>query len=154
MIYVASSWRNTYYDDVVVALRAAAFDVYDFRRPDPSVPARQGFSWAEIDPQWQSWSPERYREALEHPIAQHGLGRDIAALFPCEACVLVLPCGRSAHLEAGHALGAGRPVIAYIPEPIEPELMYGMLHEIALSLDELVAKLGGVLAHRRSMEAR
>ena len=65
--------------------------------------------------------------------------------------MLVLPCGRSAHLEAGHALGAGRPVIAYIPEPIEPELMYGMLHGIALSIDELVEKLARALDYSRAL---
>ena len=32
-IYVASSWRNTYYPEVVTALREAGHDVYDFRNP-------------------------------------------------------------------------------------------------------------------------
>lgn len=32
-IYVASSWRNTYYPSVVSALRDAGHDVYDFRNP-------------------------------------------------------------------------------------------------------------------------
>ena len=30
-IYVASSWRNTYYPEVVQALRDAGYEVYDFR---------------------------------------------------------------------------------------------------------------------------
>ena len=34
--------------------------------------------------------------------------------------MLVLPCGRSAHTEAGWMCGAGRRVIAYIPEMGEP----------------------------------
>ena len=32
-IYVASSWRNGYYPDVVDKLREAGHDVYDFRNP-------------------------------------------------------------------------------------------------------------------------
>ena len=32
-IYVASSWRNTYYPEVVQALRDAGHEVYDFRNP-------------------------------------------------------------------------------------------------------------------------
>lgn len=32
-IYVASSWRNSYYPDVVNKLRATGHDVYDFRNP-------------------------------------------------------------------------------------------------------------------------
>ena len=30
-IYVASSWRNTFYPEVVARLREAGHDVYDFR---------------------------------------------------------------------------------------------------------------------------
>lgn len=39
-IYVASSWRNEYYPEVVEKLREAGHDVYDFRNPpsgDPGV---------------------------------------------------------------------------------------------------------------------
>ena len=32
-IYVASSWRNGYYPDVVTKLRGAGHDVYGFRNP-------------------------------------------------------------------------------------------------------------------------
>ena len=32
-IYVASSWRNPYYPDVVEALWASGHEVYDFRGP-------------------------------------------------------------------------------------------------------------------------
>ena len=57
-IYVASSWRNEYYPEVVAKLREAGHDVYDFHN-------------------------------------------DIEAMEACDVCVLVLPCGRSAHTEAG-----------------------------------------------------
>ena len=32
-IYVASSWRNEYYPEVVAKLREAGHEVYDFRNP-------------------------------------------------------------------------------------------------------------------------
>ena len=32
-IYVASSWRNEYYPEVVEKLREAGHEVYDFRNP-------------------------------------------------------------------------------------------------------------------------
>lgn len=46
-IYVASSWRNTYYPSVVSALREAGHDIYDFRNPpkahqDPGLAAAEG----------------------------------------------------------------------------------------------------------------
>ena len=55
--------------------------------------------------------------------------------------MLVLPCGRSAHTEAGWMAGAGKHVIAYIPEMVEPELMYKLFDAVVGDLDELVKVL-------------
>lgn len=120
-IYVASSWRNTLQPVIVAELRRAGHDVYDFRNPAPGV---GGFAWSDIDPAWKSWSPEKYAAALRHPIAARGYGHDIKALRECDACVLVLPSGRSASWEFGYAMGAGKPGVVVMFEPCEPELMY------------------------------
>src|SRR6266446_8879904 len=104
-IYVASSWRNTLQPELVILLRQAGHEVYDFRHP---APGNEGFHWEAIDPQWQQWTPQQYREALQHPIAQAGYALDMAALTACDACVLVLPSGRSASYEFGRAIGAGK----------------------------------------------
>jgi hypothetical protein len=133
-IYVASSWRNQYQPEVVKRLRAEGFAVYDFRNP---APGDHGFHWSEIDPAWKDWSPEKYRDALRHPVAVDGFNKDMAALQDCDVCVLVLPCGRSAHLETGWASGSGKLVMALVPEPIEPELMYSMF-KVFTSIDELI----------------
>jgi hypothetical protein len=53
----------------------------------------------------------------------------------------VLPCGRSAHAEAGWFAGRGAQVVVYIPERQEPELMYKLFHAVSCSLDELIAEL-------------
>ena len=60
------------------------------------------------------------------------------ALEHADTCVLVLPCGRSAHAEAGWMAGRGKRVIVYIPEMVEPELMYKLFDRVVGSLDELV----------------
>lgn len=39
------------------------------------------------------------------------------AVEHCEACVIVLPCGRSAHIEAGYARGCGSRLFVLMPEP-------------------------------------
>jgi hypothetical protein len=44
-IYVASSWRNEYYPEVVAKLREAGHDVYDFRNPPSGDP---GFKWSSV----------------------------------------------------------------------------------------------------------
>lgn len=130
-IYVASSWRNPDQPRVVELLRAAGHEVYDFRNPSmqgpPGAP-ESGFAWSEIDPRWQEWTPVEYRAALDHPLAQEGFRADFAAMQWADTFLLLQPCGRSAHLEAGWAAGAGRRAAAWYPDTaeVEPELMIAM----------------------------
>lgn len=140
-IYVASSWRNEHQPGVVSVLREAGFEVYDFRNPREG---NKGFAWSDIDPNWLGWSVGEFREALKHYIARNGFVLDMASLQEADACVVVLPCGRSAHLEAGFAVGSGKPTLIYSPEPHEPELMYSMCADITSSIDEVIALLKGI----------
>lgn len=144
-IYVASSWRNLLQPAIVVALRSAGHEVYDFRQPDPAQPSERGFSWAEIDPHWQAWEPKLYREALKHPIAARGYAFDIGALRSCDACVLVLPSGRSASWEFGYAMGQGKRGAVVMLDQAEPELMYREA-EIITSMGELFDAFGEPIA--------
>lgn len=136
-IYVASSWRNAHYPAVVDALRAAGHEVYDFRNP----PGRTGFAWSELDDRWQSWDPADFRLALTHPLAETGYASDREAMGWADTCVCVLPCGRSAHLEAGWMAGRGKRVLMLVLDPQEPELMYKLTDDLALSVPELVDRL-------------
>lgn len=137
-VYVASSWRNRLQPLVVSALREAGLDVYDFRHPEPG---NEGFRWSDIDPEWQAWGPGRFRACLEHPIAVQGFALDWGAMRRATVGVLALPCGRSAHLEAGYFVGAGKPLHVLMVEPQEPELMYRMATALHTSLDDLVSAL-------------
>ena len=87
------------------------------------------------------WTPEQYRDMLHHPKAERQFHNDIEAMEACDTCVLVLPCGRSAHTEAGWFAGKGRMTIAYIPEKQEPELMYKLFSDVCCSIDELIETL-------------
>ncbi len=138
-IYVASSWRNSEQPNAVKMLRNMGHVVYDFKNPKPG---EHGFSWAEIDVDWQSWSVLQWKIALEHPIAERGYAADFAAMNRCDVMVLVLPCGRSAHLELGWAVGVGKPTAIFTLEDFtEPELMVKMCGHIATSYDDLAAWL-------------
>lgn len=138
-IYVASSWRNINQPDVVDRLRREGHEVYDFRNPPHGF---GGFGWRQIDPDWQAWSAEKYRALLlTHPLASHGFVSDLRAMQWADTCVLVLPCGRSAHLEAGWFCGAGKRCIVLLADG-EPELMNLLATDICLSVDEVVAALG------------
>lgn len=146
-LYVATSWRNSYQPEVVHALRELDHDVYDFRNPGTGGPPDSmdgkldgGFHWTDIDPAWEQWSVTQFTEGLEHPLAEAGFAQDWSAMEWAEVCVLVLPCGRSAHLEAGWFVGQGRPVLI-LADKSEPELMYKMADGVFSGLGQLLLKL-------------
>jgi hypothetical protein len=132
-IYVASSWRNTYQKEVVERLRVLGHEVYDFRGTGDGWGNGEkgpgGFGWHEIEPSWKElWTADiaSYIAALDHPRAKEGFKRDMDALEQCDACIMVNPCGQSAHAEMGWAAGAGKLVAVYCPEVREPDLMVKM----------------------------
>lgn len=137
-IYVASSWRNPEYPAVVAALRRAGHEVYDFRA------ANRAFNWAQIDPTWDPANPvlscQGLHRALASPEAEKAFDHDKAALDWADAGVLVMPCGRSAHLEAGYLRGRGRPVHVLLADQERPDLMH-KLAQIHTSLPSILAKL-------------
>ena len=140
-VYVASSWRNELQPKVVRRLLDAGHEVYDFRNPSMGPGARgKGFHWSEIDPDWQTWTPEEFKSSLLHPLAQDGYASDILGLRWCDAAVLVMPCGRSAHLELGHAVGAGKMTVILLSDG-EPELMYGMAGAICTDIPGVLSAL-------------
>lgn len=139
-IYVASSWRNQYYPEVVDRLRSAGHEVYDFRNPPQGT---GGFRWSDVSPDYMDWDVSQYQEGLKSPKAEQQFSNDMQALEWSDTCVLVLPCGRSAHTEAGWFAGAGKRVLVYIPEMQEAELMYKLFSAVTGSLDELVEILAG-----------
>lgn len=129
-IYVASSWRNDIQPEVVYALRSAGHEVYDFKNPHGNT----GFSWSEIDENWEQWTQTEYLEALKHPLAERGFVNDWMAMEWADTCVLVMPSGRSAHIEAGYFVGAFKQLIILISDD-EPELMYKMANYVEQSID-------------------
>ena len=133
-VYVASSWRNTHQAKVVRALRGDGHEVYDFKNPEQG---DTGFAWSQLGIKHEMIDAGRLSTALDKPRARDGFDKDMRALETCSACVLVLPCGRSAHLELGWAVGQRRLTIVYAPETTEPELMYRMCDYLVGSLDEV-----------------
>lgn len=151
-VYVASSWRNPMQPAVCAALKAAGIAHYDFRNP----PGGTGFSWREVRPDYDGpthhteirdkgadWeSIDTYLAMVDHPRAVEGYAADYAAMDAADTFVLVLPCGKSAHLELGWAVGSGKRTAILLEDPIEPELMYRMVDYLAPSLFDLLGWLG------------
>lgn len=144
-LYVASSWRNHYYNEILRTIKDSGHECYDFRNPAPQ---SMGFHWTSVDRNWKNWNVKEFVVGLRHPVALDGFMHDFKALCWADAGVLVLPCGKSAHLEAGFLRGRGKPVWILIPkaEIPEPELMYLLagpenihddVHEMIRSIDNL-----------------
>lgn len=136
-IYVASSWRNSYQPWIVELLRDNKHEVYDFRNP----PHSTGFKWSDIGLELPC-SAEAYRSALlTHPRAAQGFMADFQAMRWADTCLLVLPCGRSAHLELGWMSGAGKRTLILTQDNEEPELMALLADKICVSFDEVLREL-------------
>ena len=142
-VYVASSWRNYFQPGIISVLKAAGIPAYDFREPTSA------FAWEQVMPHYTPGSEDiaivDYLEAMKHPLAQAGLARDKAALDKADTLILVPPCGKSAHLELGYAIGQGKRTCILIPsEPdsIQPELMYGLADYMTTSMMDLLSWLG------------
>ena len=138
-IYVASSWRNAFQQDVVANLRDCGHTVYNFREDGDgwgnsaqSYSGFGGFHWSKVDPNWQKWSEdiEKYITGLDDWRAVQGFHRDMDALKKSEVCVMVMPCGPSASMEMGWACGSGRFVVVYVPAIKEPDLMVKMANVV------------------------
>lgn len=153
-IYVASSWRNPRQPEVVQTLRDTGYECYDFRNPaEGSV----GFSWRQtkdgrtpsitegIKMKGSDWEQsDEFLKMLEHPRAQEGFSNDYAAMCRADVIVMVLPCGKSAHLELGWAAGrVDKRTAILLEDPVEPELMYLCADYLAPTLESLIDWLEG-----------
>jgi hypothetical protein len=137
-IYLIGSLRNSVVRPVADALRGAGHDVFDdWHAGGP-----------EADDIWQGYETERgrsYTEALAGKYATHAFEFDAENLCRCDAGVMVMPAGKSAHLELGFLLGLGKLGYILLPygEPERWDLMYkfadGIFYNVADLIEELNA---------------
>jgi hypothetical protein len=137
-IYLASSWRSERQPELVRILGEAGHEVYDFRNP---ARGHHGFSWRAIDPDWERWTAEQQIAAFDNSVAQFGLALDYGGMQWANVCVMLQPCGRSAALELGWAIGAGKRTAVLMTDGQEPELMIRLADLLTTSVDELLAWL-------------
>ena len=117
---------------VAERLRLEGHDVFDdWLSPGPHA-----------DEQWQEYEAVRgrsYKEAIYGHHASTVFGFDFDHLMESEAVVMVLPCGKSGHLEFGWAIGFGKPgYILFDQEPERYDIMYRFADDIFFDVEELV----------------
>jgi hypothetical protein len=92
-------------------------------------PKPKGSDWEQVD---------EYLRMVQHPRAIEGYESDLAAMQRADTFVMVLPCGKSAHLELGYAWGAGKRTAILLEDPVEPELMYRGVDLMTANLADLM----------------
>lgn len=95
----------------------------------PSATKPKGSDWEQVD---------EYLRMVQHPRAIEGYESDLAAMQRADTFVMVLPCGKSAHLELGYAWGAGKRTAILLEDPVEPELMYRGVDLMTANLADLM----------------
>jgi len=136
IIYLIGSLRNPEVPLLSDRLRLEDHEVFD--------------DWYAVGPEaddyWQKYETARgksYAEALLSYAASHVFAFDVLHLKRCDTGVLILPAGKSGHLEMGWMLGQGKRGFIYFPdgEPERWDVMYQFATGVAFDYDELVRKL-------------
>lgn len=100
---------------------------------------------AEADVKWRDYEIALgydYRTALKRPAAVNTFTFDKRHIDECDTFLMVLPCGKSAHMELGYAIGKGKRGIIYMPnEPERWDVMYGFADRIVMTDKELLEAL-------------
>jgi hypothetical protein len=135
-IYVASSWQTPRHDEVVKALRNEGHYVYDYREQGEQIVS--GHDQVLVN----ACTLEEAVTFLAQPTVLQAVDNDFDGLAACEALVLVLPSGRSAHAEFGNILHQVPTVVLWEPrQQLSVELIYSEADLITEEVDIMLAYL-------------
>lgn len=134
-IYLIGSLRNPAIVEFGLKLRAEGHEVFD--------------DWTaagpEADDYWQRYEQARgrtYAEALYGYAANHVFSFDVEHLIRCDTAVLMMPAGKSGHLELGWFLGKGKTgYVLFDEEPERWDVMYQFADGVFFDPDSLLKAL-------------
>jgi len=110
-IYIASRWKNQVKVlDLADRLEGAGFEVDAFCR---SKDGRYAFHWSEFVDDEAELENYDALSFLSDSKVQRAYIEDKRWLDWADTVVMLLPCGRSSHLEAGYAKGQGKLLYIY-----------------------------------------
>jgi hypothetical protein len=134
-VYVIGSLRNPKIPEIANKLRGQGYEVFD--------------DWyaagPEADDKWKEYEQARgrnYRQALNGHAATHVFEFDKTHLDESDAVVLVLPAGKSGHMELGYCIGKGLPGYILLEEGSDRwDVMYKFADGVFDSIEDLVVRL-------------
>lgn len=134
-VYLIGSLRNEKIPQVGNLLREHGWDAFD--------------DWYgaghEADDKWRDYENLRgrqHRDALFGYAARHVFEFDKRHLDRCDLAVLVMPAGKSGHLELGYFVGTGKPGFIYFDAvPDRYDVMHQFATDVFTSDQELISGL-------------
>lgn len=130
-VYIIGALRNDRIPEVGAAIRSLGLEAFN--------------DWHSAGPDADDFLRDHYRsrgcsykEGIYSHAAKHIFNFDKYHLDRSHAGVLVMPAGKSAHLEMGYLIGQGKPVfILFDKEPERFEVMHNFATDIFFDLNEL-----------------
>jgi nucleoside 2-deoxyribosyltransferase len=143
VIYLIGALKNENVPVLAEKIRKLGYDVFD--------------DWYSAGPEADSYFNKyrlarglNYKDALKSYAAQHIFNFDHGHLDRADIVVLVMPAGKSGHLELGYSIGRGK--IGYILFDKEPERldqMHQFADEIFMNEQDLLGKLKSDKAEKK-----
>lgn len=135
-VYIIGALKNDNIPDIAQQLRPK-YDAFDqWITPGP-VADQYLFDYAKH----RGWN---YKEALTCYAAINNFEFDKRHIDSSDIVIIVMPCGKSGHLELGYSIGAGKEAhILFDKEPERFDLMYNFVPvtNIHFSIDSLKKRL-------------
>lgn len=135
-IYLIGSLRNKEVPAVAARLRKEGHDVF-----------ASWFAAGEFaDDAWKEYEKGRgltFPEALKDFAAQHVYKFDKTHLDRCDIVILLLPAGKSGHLELGYSIGKGKKGYILLEQGDDPrwDVMYNFAEGVFYTIEDLIREL-------------
>jgi hypothetical protein len=152
-IYLAGSWKNAV--PILALQKILTADGHEVDCFASTETGRTSFSWAELTKALGCKTIEEASaklammdaiDLLQFDRVKEAYLEDRRWLNWADTCIMVLPCGNSAHLEAGYAKGAGKDLIIFGEfRKGDRDVMYGFADAAFRenTLPEMLAALRG-----------
>ena len=137
LVYLIGSLRNPLVPQVAAQLRAAGYSVFD-----------DWFAAGEhADDAWRDYERGRGHtlpEALKGEAAWHIFEFDKKWLDKADVAILMLPAGKSGHLELGYVCGCGKPTFVLLDkDPDRYDVMYRFMSGVSATVEDLLKHMRG-----------
>ena len=133
-IYLIGSLRNPKIIETAIKIRAAGHEVFD--------------DWIaagpEADDYWQKYEIAKgnnYKQGLAGYAAKHVYEFDKFHLDRNDIAILILPAGKSGHLELGYMIGKGKLGYILLEDPDRWDVMYQFSTGVFYDINELIDEL-------------